>query len=88
MFEFTEAERAYKTEMRAITKDSQGREVLVGLTIEETVFYMEYVRNRMQGHNDSQNGARYLELHEKHERARFAVLGAEHYVRTENPPIQ
>ena len=83
---FTDADRDVLNEMRALSTDSEGREILVGLTIEETVFYMEYVRNRMQGH--SQNGARYLELHEKHECARFAVLGAEHYVRTENPPIQ
>jgi len=85
---FTDAERDVLNEMRALSTDSEGREILVGLTIEETVFCMEYVRNRMQGHNDSQNGARYLELHEKHECARFAVLGAEHYIRTENPPIQ
>lgn len=85
---FNDADRDFFNEMRALSTDSEGREILVGLTIEETVFYMEYARNRMQGHNDFQNGARYLELHVKHEHARFAVLGAEHYVRTENPPIQ
>ena len=86
MFEFTEAERAHKTEMRAITKDSQGREVLVGLTFDETAFYMSFSRKFLSGDQDSEDSEVYLELHEKHEHARFEVIGAEHILRTENPP--
>jgi hypothetical protein len=85
MFEFTEDERAHLTEMRAITKDSQGREVLVGLTLDETVIYMAYHRKIRTGEHDSEGGEVYLELHNKHERARLAVIGAEHILRTENP---
>lgn len=85
---FNDAERNFLNEISALSTDSKGREILVGLTIEETIFYMEYAQKRIQGHHDSQNRDRYLELHDKHERARFAVLGAEHYIRTENPPIQ
>src|SRR4051812_7464272 len=46
---FTEADRSYLTEMRAITMDGQGREVLVGLSAEETEFYMRYTKSRMKG---------------------------------------
>ncbi len=40
MFEFTDSERAYLIEQRAISEDEQGHEVLVGLTFEETSFYI------------------------------------------------
>lgn len=86
MFTFTEAERVYLTEMRAITKDSQGREILVGLTLDETTVYMDFVRKSRTGEHDCGDAEVYLRLNEKHERARFAVLGAEHVLRTENPP--
>ena len=85
---FTDADRNYLTEMRALSTDSAGREVLVGLTFEETDFYMEYSNKRMQGQMDGPNSKRYLELHEQHERARLEVLGTEIYIRNENPSIQ
>ena len=85
---FTDADRTYLAEMRALSRDSAGREILVGLTFEETEFYMEYTNKRMQGHKDRPNSKRYLELHEKHELARLEVLGTEIFVRNENPTIQ
>jgi hypothetical protein len=86
MFNFTDAERAYLNEMRAITTNPQGQEVLVGLTEEETAFYMTHTRQFLTERRDRDGKARYLELHDKHERGRFAVLGAGHVLRTENPP--
>lgn len=86
MFAFTDTERAQLNEDRAITKNAQGQEVLVGLTEEETAFYMAHVRGFRAGVRDNDGKARYLELNQKHEHARFAVLGAEHVLRTENPP--
>lgn len=88
MFEFTENERIYLKEMRAISTDAQGMEVLVGLTIEETAFYMARSRAFLSGNRHRDNRDKYLALHEKHERARLEVIGTEHYVRTENPSIQ
>ena len=70
MFSFTDDERAYLTEMRAITTDAIGNEVLVGLTLEETAFYMDHARQFVTGERDHRNADRYLELHEKHEAAR------------------
>jgi hypothetical protein len=86
MFEFTDSERAYLIEMRAITTDAQGREVLVGLSLEETAVYMAHCRAFLTGDRDRDGRDAYLRLHDKHERARLEVIGTEHYVRTENPP--
>jgi hypothetical protein len=90
MFEFSDSERVWHTEMRGISTDEQGREVLVGLTMEETVFYVTRTRNRGSGVRDSDPGnrARFLELGQKHERARLQVIGAEIELRRENPPRQ
>lgn len=86
MFTFTESERAYLSEMRAITTDGHGREVLVGLTLEETAWYVAYSKARLTGeHREPEDGKEYLELYDKHERARLQVLGAEIEARNENP---
>ena len=44
MFVFTDAEREIRSPDRAIVLNEAGREVLVGLTEEETAVYMDYVR--------------------------------------------
>lgn len=85
MFSFTYDERANLTEMRAITTDASGKEVLVGLTLEETAFYMDHTRQRSAGKHDHRNDDRYLELHDKHDGARLSVIGAEIFLRNENP---
>lgn len=89
-FAFTETEREYLTEMRAIVTDSQGREVLCGLTFAESDFYMSHVRARESGNRDHNRDNRdaFLLLHDKHERARLEILGAEIYIRNEAPPMQ
>lgn len=87
MFSFTDGERAYFTEMRTVSTDDEGREILVGLTFEETVFYMEYSRRFLTGRDrDPDHRDRYLQLHDKHERARLAVLGAE--IQARNDPMR
>ena len=87
MFSFTDDKRVYLTEMRAITTDASGNQILVGLTLEETDFYMDHARKFLTGERDRRNADRYLELHDKHEAARFSVLGAEIFLRNENPPL-
>lgn len=86
MFAFTDEERATLTEFRAITTDEQGREVLVGLTLEETAFYVAHVKQR-RTNPDRVAQKRYLELDKKHERARLSVIGGEIQLRTKNPPL-
>jgi hypothetical protein len=90
MFEFSDQERAWHTEMRGISTDEHGREVLVGLTMEETVFYMSRARNRASGvrNSDPDNRTCFLGLHQKHELARLQVIGAEIELLRENPPRQ
>ncbi|RPH50974.1 MAG: hypothetical protein EHM85_08395 [Desulfobacteraceae bacterium] len=79
--------QAHLKEMRAIDEDNEGNEVLVGLTVEETSFYLNYLQQRLLGDADPTDGERYLKLHDKHEKARFSVLGAELILRTEKPSI-
>ena len=82
---FTESERIFLTEMRAITTDSQGQEVLVGLTMLETEFYLDYSRRGFGGADNlgREDGARYLELCNKHECARLSILAAENQLRVD-----
>lgn len=84
-FAFTDSERAHLREMRALATDALGREVLVGLTFEETAFYVTYGRDRIKGISRPDDGEKYLELHDKHERARLSVLGAENELRNDKP---
>jgi hypothetical protein len=84
VFEFTDGERAFLTEIRAITTDSEDREVLVGLTHEETVEYMTHARKFLAGDRDGDGTTNYLELHGKHERARLEGLASEHVLRMQN----
>jgi hypothetical protein len=85
-FAFTDSERTYLREMRALSTDAQGREVLVGLTFEETAFYVTYERDRIKDISRHDDGEKHLELHGKHERSRLSVLGAEIQLRNDKPP--
>lgn len=79
-YQFDERQREYLKEIRALETDRDGTEVLVGLTAEETDFYMRYVNARRLGRDNSslvEHGRKYLALRERHERARMQVLGAE-----------
>lgn len=86
MIELEPGERAYMVEMRMRTTDAQGCEVLVGLTEAESDFYVRYSHERMDDDAPRRSDAdRFLALNEKHERARFQVLGAEHEPRVDQP---
>jgi hypothetical protein len=66
------------TEMRGISTDTQGREILVGLTHDESQEYVVYLNARLANRQTSiEAGDRYVELNNKYESARLAVLGAE-----------
>jgi hypothetical protein len=84
---FSDDDRAYLDEMRAISTDAQDREVLVGLTSEETDFYLSYTRDLSGDSHTNADTDRYLELHDKHEAARLEVLAGENQLRNDNPPL-
>lgn len=90
MFIFTEDERAFLSRMRGITQDPQGRAVLVGLTFEETGFYITYRRKFLtpERDRDREHQSRYLELHRKHEIARLEIAAGEVNPRNQNPTRQ
>jgi hypothetical protein len=72
MCDCTETERLYLTEMRSLTRDEVGREVLVGLSDEESAALMAH-RRRFSAENRLPDQAAlwiWLELAQKHEYAR------------------
>lgn len=83
--DLSDERRAFLKEMRSINKDNKGREVLVGLTVDETSFYLTYLEQSIVGETNQEDGPKFLTLHDKHEKARLAVLGVEHILRTEKP---
>ena len=72
MCEFTDAERQYLTEAGSLTRDQAGREVLVGLTDEESAALMAHRRRFSAGNTlpDTATLTTWLELAERHEHAR------------------
>ncbi|MCW2130195.1 hypothetical protein M2226_008939 [Bradyrhizobium elkanii] len=80
--------RDHLTEMRAIATDSEGREVLVGLTFEETALYFDHLASRTSGARPSAvERGRFRALRDKHELTRLQVVGAEVQKRTDNPTM-
>jgi len=73
--------REYLTELRALSKDECGEDVLVGLTSEETEFYLAYSFGKKKGERSDH----YLQLNDKHELARRDVLLAENEFRVGRP---
>ena len=72
MRELTDAERQYLTETQALTVDEAGRDVLVGLSYQESSLLMAYRRRLAAGSTDQdpENLTIWLDLSEQHERAR------------------
>jgi len=82
----TEGEIAYLNEMRAITTDSSGNTVFVGLTLQESNEYHRLSLSR--GGSSYEEGERYIALNDRHEIARLQVLAAESTLRNTTPTIQ
>ena len=68
----TEAERQYLIATRALTRDEEGRDILVGLTNAESDVVMAYRRAFMSGKRDRHPAdlTIWLELVQRHELAR------------------
>jgi len=72
MCDLTEAERQYLTRTQSLTRDATEREVLVGLTDQESELLMEYRRRFATGKRDQdpEHLAIWLELADRHALAR------------------
>ena len=72
MRELTDAERQYLNETQSLTVDEAGRDVLVGLSYQESSLLMVYRRRLAAGNTDQdpENLTIWLDLSEQHERAR------------------
>jgi hypothetical protein len=72
MCDLTKTERQYLTETQSLTRDAAGREVLVGLTDQESDLLMAYRRQFATGSHDHDpvNLSIWLELAERHALAR------------------
>lgn len=83
MLNLSEGDRAYMIEMRMLSTDQEGNEVMVGLTLDETLRMLEYNRRFLANERDRSESARadYRALQQRHERARLQVLGAENELR-------
>lgn len=77
--DITQGERAHLLETQALSLDRKGNEVLIGLTREESEWYLKdqqnWLEQRSSGTRSKEDKARFLELSEKHERARLQGLG-------------
>ena len=90
MLEFQPGERAYLSEIRALSTDKDNNEVFVGMTVKESVWYANYLEESFSGTADRSDGSeeKYLALHDKHEEARRTVLAGESLMRTLGPAVQ
>jgi hypothetical protein len=71
-FKLSSAEMSYLNGVQALARDARGREVLIGLTFEETAWYINSSHRLLSRHRADRQ--RYLELHQKHEMARAKLL--------------
>jgi hypothetical protein len=59
----------------SFARDDQGRDVLVGLTAEETTFCTEHRRRFLRNeYRTKEDKARYRDLMAKHDRHRFQII--------------
>lgn len=75
--------RAYLSEIRALSTDQDDKDVFVGLTAKESLWYQDYLEESFNGNADRDDGSqeKYLALHDKHEEARRTVLAGESLMR-------
>jgi hypothetical protein len=83
MLKFEPDARAYLLEIRALSTDRDDNDVFVGMTVEESVWYADYLEASFSGAFDrtERSEQKYLALHDKHEEARRTVLAGESLMR-------
>ncbi|SEC50831.1 hypothetical protein SAMN04490203_2547 [Pseudomonas taetrolens] len=85
MLNLSAGDRTYLKKILSLYTDANGRELLVGLTRQESERYLvlcEQIRSSGFVAN-----ADYYELKEKHELTRMRVIAAQLYLCTKNPAI-
>jgi hypothetical protein len=77
MFAFTEEERIGLRHMHSLSQDEQGREVLIGLSWNDTAYLMEHRRNFAKSirQRDPDRKSKALVLGNNHELARLRRIG-------------
>jgi len=83
MLNLTDAERAFLLDLRALSTDSSGNEIYVGLSLRESERY-RFLSDPLR-HSTFEEKDEYLALNDKHERVRLQILDAENTRRVENP---
>jgi len=66
-FVFSAAERSDLQRIKALATDARGRDVLVGLSFEETAWYVKQSHMLLARHRADR--VRFVELYRKHENA-------------------
>ena len=84
-FQFTAEERQAEEESFALAVDVRGREVLTGLTLEETAFVINYRRAFVHGVQDEGLRAEFIALNAKHELSRLQGVAANCTKESESP---
>ena len=86
--DLTDVDRLWRTNARSLTTDSQGRETLIGLTFEESVWYLDYEKRRSSGElrrGPQDVRRRDHDQHEalrmRHEQCRMQIVSAENEAR-------
>lgn len=82
----------YLHEMRAVAVDAHGNEHLIGLSVEETRWYIDHIASEGDGHPRDPERVeadmeRYHELFDRHELARRQVLMAENERKVQKPSL-
>ena len=79
MLKFEPNDRAYLSEIRALSTDQDDNEIFVGMTVSESVWYANYVQESFNGTVTRDDAAqdRYISLHTQHEEMRRTILAAE-----------
>lgn len=78
--DLTKEQRWYLREIHALTTDSAGREVLVGLTRDESIEYLRHQQTRQSLRDEGRRPEpeerdRFSALRDRHEQARLQVCG-------------
>lgn len=79
MLKFQPREREYLSNIYAISNDQNQNLVFVGMTLEESIWYSQFLEKSFKGIADrsSDDEQRYLFLHDKNEEARRTILASE-----------
>lgn len=74
----SEGDRAFLSGQQELAVDDEGQEILVGLTREESEWYLRdsdsWMQQRMSGKRAKEDKQRYVELSERHEVARLKAI--------------